>query len=56
MEPLAGGNIEAVWAQLSLMQKRAILEVVADVHVLPTRPTTRGFDPDGVRIDWKISG
>jgi hypothetical protein len=28
-----------------------VLEVVADVAVLPTKPTTRGFDPAGVRID-----
>ena len=55
LEPLAGGNIAAVWEKLSLMQKRAILEVVADVYVLPTRQTRRGFDPDGVRIDWKAS-
>ena len=44
-----------MWAQLSLMQKRAILDTVADVTVLPSTPTTRGFDPDGVRIDWKIN-
>ena len=54
LEPLAGGNIATVWEQLSLAQKRAVLEVVADVHVLPTKPTTRGFDPGGVRIDWKV--
>jgi hypothetical protein len=55
LEPLAGGDIEAAWAQLSLMPKRAILQVVADVHILPTRQTRRGFDPAGVRIDWKVS-
>jgi DNA invertase Pin-like site-specific DNA recombinase len=55
LEPLAGGDIEAAWEALSLAHKRAILDVVADVHVLPTTPTTRGFDPDGVRIDWKVS-
>jgi site-specific DNA recombinase len=54
LEPLASGDIEAAWSQLSLMQKRAILDVVADVHVLPSKPTTRGFDPDGVRINWKV--
>jgi DNA invertase Pin-like site-specific DNA recombinase len=48
-------DIAAAWAQLPLPTKRAILDVVADVHVLPTKPTTRGFDPDGVRIDWKVS-
>ena len=54
-KPLAGGNIEVVWEQLLLVAKRAILEAVADVHVLPTKRTTRGFDPNGVRIDRKVS-
>jgi hypothetical protein len=31
-----------------------IVEQICDVYVLPTRPTTRGFDPDGVRIAWKV--
>ena len=43
------------WAALPLARKRAILGVIADVHVLPTTPTTRGFDPDGVRIEWKVN-
>jgi hypothetical protein len=51
LEPLANGDIGAAWESLSLAQKRAILEVVSDVAVLPTKPTTRGFDPAGVRID-----
>jgi hypothetical protein len=46
-----------VWKQLTLAQKRAILDAVADVTVLPTAATRnrRGFDPDSVRIDWKVS-
>jgi hypothetical protein len=39
---------------MSLAQKRAILAAVTDVHVLPTTLTTRGFDRDAVRFDWKI--
>ena len=54
LEPLAGGDIAKTWAKLSLMQKRAILDVAADVTVLPSTPTTRGFDPAGVRVDWKV--
>jgi DNA invertase Pin-like site-specific DNA recombinase len=53
LEPLANGDIKAAWGNLSLVQKRGILDVVCDVTVLPTKPTTRGFDPDGVQIDWK---
>jgi site-specific DNA recombinase len=51
---LEGGDIAALWEGFPLAQKRAILDVVADITVLPTKPTTRGFDPDGVRIDWKV--
>ena len=55
LDALAAGDIAAAWAQLPLTSRRAILQVIADVHVLPTKPTTRGFDPAGVRIDWKVS-
>jgi site-specific DNA recombinase len=54
LEPLAGGDIRAAWAALSLMQKRAIVDAVVDVTVLPTKPTTRGFDKDGVAVEWKV--
>jgi DNA invertase Pin-like site-specific DNA recombinase len=54
LEPLAGGdNISALWSKLSMAQKRAALNVLADVHVLPTPASVRGFNPAGVRIDWK---
>lgn len=54
LEPLAGGDIRAAWAALSLMQRRAIVDAVVDITVLPCKPTTRGFDPDGVRVEWKV--
>jgi site-specific DNA recombinase len=55
LEPLAGGDITGLWSELSVAQKRAALAVLADVHVLPIHPTTRGFNPAGVRIEWKAS-
>jgi site-specific DNA recombinase len=60
LEPLAGGDIAALWfgddqhERLSLMQRRAIVDAVCEVHVLPSTPTTRGFDPNDVRIDWRV--
>jgi DNA invertase Pin-like site-specific DNA recombinase len=54
LQPLADGDITGLWATLSMAQKRAALQVLADVHVLPTKPTVRGFNPGGVRIDWKV--
>jgi len=43
------------WGKLTLGQKRAIVEFLADVTVLKMgrSPGPRGFDPAGVRIDWK---
>ena len=55
LEPLAGGDIGKLWSSLSLARKRAIVDKIADVYVLPTRPTTRGFDDTAVQIDWKVS-
>ena len=46
--------MRAAWKKLSLPQKRGILDVVADVLVLPTTPTTRGFDRNGVRIHRRV--
>jgi hypothetical protein len=47
LEPLAGGDISTLWEPLSMAHKRAILAVLADIHVLPIPPTTRGFNPAG---------
>ncbi|WP_424740860.1 hypothetical protein [Mycobacterium sp.] len=52
LEPLAGGDISVLWERLSMAHKRAALAVLADIHVLPIPPTTRGFNPAGIRIQW----
>jgi hypothetical protein len=54
LEPLAQGNIRKTWGKLSLMQKRAILESVVDITVVKCKPTTAGFNPDGVKVHWLI--
>jgi len=35
-----------------MAHKRAFLQVLADIHVLPIPPTTRGLNPAGIRIQW----
>jgi hypothetical protein len=32
----------------------AAVRAVADVQVLPTKASVKGFNPNGVRIDWKF--
>jgi hypothetical protein len=46
-----------VWAGLDLGRRRAILETLAVVHVLPVpRPQGRApFDPDTVKITWRTT-
>jgi site-specific DNA recombinase len=46
-----------VWATLDLGRKRAILQALATVWVLPlTKPPGRApFDPDRIRFEWKSS-
>jgi len=52
--PLAGlaGNLDAatVWDGLDLGRRRAVLDVLLTVTVLPRDRRGRGFDPDSVRV------
>jgi site-specific DNA recombinase len=53
-----------VWAGLDLSRKRAIVDVLIDVVILPARKGRRPgwragetyFDPDSVEIVWKRGG
>lgn len=55
--PLVGiaGRKDAseVWAGLDLGRKKAVIDVLMTVVVLPARRRGREFDPDRVRIDWR---
>jgi hypothetical protein len=50
-----------VWAGLDLSRKRAIVDVLVDVVILPARrgrrpgwrPGETYFDPESVKITWK---
>jgi hypothetical protein len=50
-----------VWAGLDLSRKRAIVDVLVDVVILPAkrgrrpgwRPGETYFDPDSVRVTWR---
>lgn len=48
-------DMAAAWAALTLGQKRAIIDYLCTVTVLPLGRSRGhlGFDPAGVRIDWK---
>jgi hypothetical protein len=41
-----------VWASMSDEQRRAVVALLADVTILPTR-RGRGFDPESVKIEWR---
>lgn len=42
----------AIWEKLPLDRKRAVIDVLLDITVLPARKGGRGFDPESVKVDW----
>lgn len=54
-------DVEAVWAQLDLDRRRAVIDLLMSVELLPARKgRPKGwrkgqsyFDPDSIRITWK---
>jgi DNA invertase Pin-like site-specific DNA recombinase len=56
--PLAGiaGRPDAgeVWADLDLATRRAVIDTLMDVVVLPAQKRGKGFDGDRVRIVWRL--
>jgi uncharacterized membrane protein YqiK len=57
--PLAGvadaADPAAVWAGLDIGRRRAVLDHLMTVTVLPTTRPGPGFDPHTVRIRWRTS-
>jgi DNA invertase Pin-like site-specific DNA recombinase len=55
--PLAGiaGRPDAgdVWEGLDLARRRAVIDTLMEVVVLPAQSRGRGFDSDRVRVDWR---
>jgi site-specific DNA recombinase len=53
---LAGEGVDERWDALSVEQRREVVRLLLDVTVLPsTRPRgMRGFDPDAVRLEWRV--
>ncbi len=49
---LVGGQAETRWAAASLDTKRAVIEMLCVITILPTGPGKR-FQPECVRIDWR---
>jgi site-specific DNA recombinase len=53
---LAGEGADARWDALTVEQRRELVRVLLHVTVLPTtRPRgSNGFDPDAVRLEWRV--
>lgn len=51
---VAGRDADAVWQTLSLERKRAIIDTLLEVTVLPVgKRRSREFNPKSVRVDWR---
>ncbi|WP_115685269.1 recombinase family protein [Corynebacterium senegalense] len=50
----AGDDVRVWWATAPLELKRALVDAVARVYIVPERTGVKRFDPDKVRIEWKV--
>ena len=51
---LSGGDVRAAWEAASTDQRRAVIDALCTVTILPTPASApRRFDPSTVRIDWR---
>lgn len=50
---VTAADVAAVWDGLSTERKRAVLDLLATITLLPPGRGTRTFRPESVRIDWR---
>ncbi|PFG19205.1 recombinase family protein [Serinibacter salmoneus] len=55
MEGIGGPGIREAWGRASIERRRAIVDALCTVTILPATPGMP-FDPERIRIDWKGSG
>ena len=50
---LGAADVRAVWDSLPLARRRAVVDLLVEVRIVPSRPGTRTFDPHSVEIAWR---
>jgi site-specific DNA recombinase len=50
---LVSHNPAEVWEQLSPERRRAVVDLLVEVRIMPTRKGARVFDPESIQISWK---
>jgi len=50
---VTASDLGAAWDALSLAKRRAVVDVLITVTILPTGRGGRAFKPESVRIEWK---
>ena len=48
-------DVEAAWAACDLKRRRAVIEALMTITLLPPKRGRHAFDPDSVKVDWKSS-
>lgn len=50
----AGDDVRGWWATAPLELKRSLVDAVARVYIIPERQGVKKFNPDKIRIEWKV--
>jgi site-specific DNA recombinase len=55
IDDLAGADVDTRWDRLNIEQQREVVRTLLDITVLPStrKSGSRGFDPAGVRTEWR---
>lgn len=51
---LSAADPGGAWSRSDLTMRRAVLDVLCTVTLLPGRPGRAPFDPASVQIDWRV--
>ena len=52
-ELVTADDVAAVWERLGLMERRAVIDILLEVTILPAPNKGARFTPEQVRITWK---
>jgi hypothetical protein len=54
-ELVGADDVRALWESFDVHQRRAVMQELLEVVIMPTKSKGPTFDPDSVQVQWKSS-